>query len=604
MVTRRFRPFTIASTILCVLLGGTASAETEPLIITNPRRPVCDPAAVKQARAQAAAATPLALLRRLPAESIDALEEETDLIAKHELELQRAWSEMLERQPPVPPGQRARALAALATIDAPNSAVRWYDAILACDDEAQIEEVLTAMIVAFWGGRTLPGAPPELAPRLERWLLHENREIRWRAASLWRACDLPRKYAIAERVLSNSEFGHDALLYRLAEVGSELVLTVVSKRLESPDEHHLEEFRISKLEKAAYHPALRDGAISLALKLAERTPSAVTDRGTSLARDLVARYAGPDSVCQLARWVSETLRYDTDECVAALARLCGENLESTLAECGLDEAARKRVLERLRAATEPARRKADTTKEDVLAKSDPYSQGQELVSYFGDHRPSRVPAWALPLLDRLDVPGALEIMWQLQGRSLADLLRKLHEAGLVERLPSETELATIDTDNEDIDLPQRLIWALEKLGAVVSYDLETIDGYPVLIDKFQEVAGGAWTAECALHVDGRVQFVSGDCVYGFDVRPVHDENFIDCDSLLIAINTSLERQGRPERFVPVRTSEYAAVYFFGEPDAIEKGLASCSLSIGSPNAVVDTADLVKKIARYAAVEDE
>ena len=96
----------------------------------------------------------------------------------------------------------------------------------------------------------------------------------------------------------------------------------------------------------------------------------------------------------------------------------------------------------------------------------------------------------------------------------------------------------------------------------------------------------------------------GDCVHGFDVRPVHDENFIDCDSLLIAINTSLERQGRPERFVPVRTSEYAAVYFFGEPDAIEKGLATCSLSIGSPNAVADTADLVKKIARYAAVEDE
>lgn len=555
---------------------------------------ICDPELVAKERAEMVEVGPVGLLKNLPKGSFYLLDDEA-LLATHGDAMKASWREILARRPAAALDRRARALAALTRVGERPPDSSWIELITSIDDDSRVVDVLTPVYRTLGKKDPIRVETADLAPRLEAWMRHENEKIRDCGEFLWRVVDFDGKSELAHRIIRESRHEHRALRYGLAQAGDPFVFEIIDELLASGDSS-IDYHTVGLIENAAEHPATRATALQLAREFGSRSSEEAEDYPRGEARRVVARLGTEQDLCLLARWSLEPPA--ARECAESLQRRLGTRLPSALAECGL----KPEEIEVVRLILEPPQAvslEPEMLKRMVLSDIDASSRGEALADYLRATRTRELPEWALSCIENLEGEAGLDVLWALHGYTIFDLVKILHESGLVRHAPDREQIERIDTGNDDMSMRFRLLMVLEELGDIVWYDLEGIEGYPELLRSFSKAAGERWNVEDSVEWQDVVRFVSDGCVYRFAPE---EGRYYDSDGLLFIVNRSLVEQGRPERFVPVQGSEYDVIHFFGDPAAVRHGLSRVGLPVGRPNQAPRTEAIVKAIREFAPAE--
>lgn len=212
------------------------------------------------------------------------------------------------------------------------------------------------------------------------------------------------------------------------------------------------------------------------------------------------------------------------------------------------------------------------------------------------------------LLPKLDGANRLEIMRIREGRTLESELREIVKIGLLPKMPDQAVIDEAVGGWDGVD-NRMLLWKVyavlgecgvmlktygeafetpppydlllreyaEKSGGLFSpdwtslvweYDMEALNAMPDLTDLDWNAEDLADSSREPAGIDAEVLYESRGVLYRF--QPRDQGNWYDMDAITDSLNNTLEKEGRRERFVAVKSSENSGTLLIGDPETARK----------------------------------
>jgi hypothetical protein len=272
------------------------------------------------------------------------------------------------------------------------------------------------------------------------------------------------------------------------------------------------------------------------------------------------------------------------EALHALARLRGTDMAPRLMQRLSDAIRQPRIAEALGLALEGSGDRETVARLAEVALEDRERRASSAIGlallHIGGPLARSTAVGLLPAMFEQDRQRA---EWILSGLTLADALQAAVDAGLIDRLPGETDLARLAiSSGRTVADPVGAFWAvLHEQQAVLTYDAE--GSYPPEHDR---VVGWAAAASRGLFrpeavrqtgsPEGRqhdelayeLSFVHDERLYRIGCRFSND--YYDSAAVFEVVHRALADAGHEERFVPLAIGGQVAYLFFGRPDAVRR----------------------------------
>jgi hypothetical protein len=184
-------------------------------------------------------------------------------------------------------------------------------------------------------------------------------------------------------------------------------------------------------------------------------------------------------------------------------------------------------------------------------------------------------------MNRLEEHAREWAVWKLQGLDVRNALGELQAAGVIRQTPEELLARMSARSEEPLDMtnPSLFTRALGYAKLTTGFDTETgfvPCNHHYLIQEFADGSDGRFAPECPIQIWHRksakdydspylVQFIYHGRLYRFAAENYGD--YYDVESVVRALNTALEQNGRRERYIGLYTGDQCAHFVFADPTA-------------------------------------